>query len=174
MKKLRLWIFTFLLASILFIAIEGHADSNRPSINANGMVRLVYFLPNDRPARPDRVVALRQLIKDAQQFYADEMHRHGFGRKTFTIETDNNGEPLVHKINGKLREEYYYSEELTDYAVLTELLEHFDGDDLQHVYLIAIDLSYEVLDSGNSGGLGGVIYHPTQGTSVSVQLEKRN
>ena len=85
MKKLRLWVFVLLLASTLFLAIaqQGKADSDRPSVNTNGMVRLVYFLPNDRPARPDRVAALRQLIKDAQQFYADEMHKHGFGSKTF-------------------------------------------------------------------------------------------
>lgn len=85
MKKLQLWTLTFLLAHTLFIAIEGHADSDRPSINTNGMVRLVYFLPRDRPARTDRVTAIRQLIKDAQQFYADEMNRHGFGRKTFIL-----------------------------------------------------------------------------------------
>ena len=158
MKLLQLLAFTFLLAQTLFIAIEGHADSNRPSINANGMVRTVYFLPNDRPTRPDRVAALRQLIKDAQQFYADEMDRHGFGRKTFTIETDEDGEPTVHQINGKFREEYYYKENLADFAVWGELLEHFDGADLQHVYFIAIDLSYESL-----GGLGGAIFYPTQG-----------
>ncbi len=163
MKKLRLWVFTFLLASTLFLAIEGHADSNRPSINANGMVRLVYFLPSDRPARPDRIAALRQVAKDAQQFYADEMERHGYGRKTFTIETDTDGEPFVHQINGKFREDYYYSEQLTDYSVLVELLEHFDGDDLQHVYFIAIDLSYEALCGGTCGGLGGVIFYPTYG-----------
>ena len=134
-----------------------------PSIDTNGMVRVVYFLPSDRPARPDRVAALRQLILQAQQFYADEMHRHGFGRKTFTIETDKNGEPLVHQINGKFREEYYYSEQLTDYAVWAELIEHFDGADLQHAYLIAIDLSYEDLNGGESGGLGGAIFYPIQG-----------
>ena len=163
MKKLRFWAFTFLLAQTLFIAIKGHADSNRSSINANGMVRLVYFLPSDRPARPDRMVALRQLIKDAQQFYADEMHRHGFSGKTFTIETDNNGDPVVHQIDGKFREEYYYSEELSDYSVWAELLDHFGGADLQHVYFIAIDLSYEALNGGESGGLGGAIFYPAYG-----------
>ena len=127
------------------------------------MVRTVYFLPNDRPARPDRVAALRQLIKDAQQFYAGEMHRHGFGGKTFTIETDDNGEPVVHQIDGKFREEYYYSEEPTDYSVWAELLEHFDGDDLQHVYFIAIDLSYQALNKGESCGLGGASFFPIQG-----------
>ena len=156
MKKLRLLAFTFLLAYTLFIAIEGHADSNRPSIDTNGMVRTVYFLPSDRPARPDRVAALRQLIKDAQRFYADEMHRHGFGGKTFTVETDTNGEPLVHQIDGKFSDNYYYTG-TTDFKVWDELVEHFAAPDaLQHVYFIAIDLSYEALNDGQSGGLGGV------------------
>ena len=156
MKKLRIWVFTLLLASTLFITIEGQADSNRPSIDANGMVRLVYFLPSDRPPRPDRMAALRQLIKDAQQFYADEMHRHGFGGKTFTIETDNNGEPVVHQIDGKFSDNYYYTG-TTDFKVWDELVEHFAAPDaLQHVYFIAIDLSYEALNDGQSGGLGGV------------------
>ena len=163
MKSLRLWVFALLLASTLLIAIEGYSDSNRPSVNTNGMVRLVYFLPSDRPARPDRMAALRQLIKEAQQFYADEMHRHGYGGKTFTVETDNNGKPVIHQINGKFREEYYYSEELTDYSVWAELLEHFDGADLQHAYFIAIDLSYQALNKGESGGLGGAIFFPIQG-----------
>ena len=156
MKKLQLWTFTFLLAQTLFIAIKGHANSNRPSINTNGMVRLVYFLPNDRPARPDRIAALRQLIKDAQQFYADEMHRHGFGGKTFTVETDANGVPVVHQVDGQFTNNYYYTG-TTDFKVWDELLEHFTAPDaLQHVYFIAIDLSYEALNDGQSGGLGGV------------------
>lgn len=41
-----------------------------PSTFAQGaapdnMVRLVHFLPSDRAARPERVAALHQLIKDA-------------------------------------------------------------------------------------------------------------
>ena len=144
------------------VIVEFDHRSPRPTINTNGMVRLVYFVPSDRPVRPDRTAALRQLIEDAQQFYADEMHRHGLGRKAFTVETDNNGEPWVHQINGKFREDYYYSENLTDFAVGEELLEHFDGDDLQHVYFIAIDLSSESLSEG-AGGLGSTIFYPASG-----------
>ena len=157
MKKLRLWVFVLLLASTLFLAIaqQGKADSDRPSVNMNGMVRLVYFLPNDRPARPDRVAALRQLIKDAQQFYADEMHKHGFGSKTFTIETDADGELLIHQINGKFTEEYYYDHS-TDFKVWQEILEHFDN--FQHVYFIAIDLSNETLYGGKSCGVGAISF----------------
>ena len=133
-----------------------------PSVNTNGMVRLVYFLPNDRPARPDRVTALRQLIKDAQQFFADEMHRHGFGRKTFTVETDANGEPLIHQVNGKFAEEYYYNNS-TDFKVWEELLEHFDN--FQHVYFIAIDLSHKIfsISRGKSCGMGSVSFRSSEG-----------
>ena len=132
-----------------------------PSINTNGMVRLVYFLPSDRPARPDRIPALRQLIKDAQQFFADKMHRQGFGQKTFTLETETNGEPLVHQINGKLTEEYYYRS--TGFKVWGEIREHFDEDDLQHIYFVAIDLSIEAVE-GNAGGVAGLSFYPVSGS----------
>ena len=134
-----------------------------PSIDTNGMVRVVYFIPSDRPARPDRVAALRQLIKDAQQFYAGEMHRHGYGRKTFTVETDNNGEPLVHQINGKFTDEYYFNSQ-ADNTVWIELHEHFDDADFQHIYFVAIDLRDEALNGGGVGGLGGVSFFPVAGS----------
>ena len=131
-------------------------------VNTNGLVRLVYFVPNDRRPRPNRVEALRQLIKDAQQFFADEMDRHGFGRKTFKVETDATGTVVVHQIDGRFSNDYYYTG-TSDFKVWSELLEHFDGDDLQHVYFIAIDLSYEALNDGQSAGLGGPIFYPTYG-----------
>ena len=169
MKKLRLWVVTLLLVSTLFIAIaqlranpKGQADSDRPSVNTNGMVRLIYFLPSDRPARPDRVAALRQLIKDAQQLFADEMNRHGWGEKTFTVETDVDGEPLVHQINGKFKEDYYF-QTASLWKVWAELPEHFEGDDFQHVYFIAIDFSNEGLEGGEVGGLASLVFYPRGG-----------
>ncbi len=121
-------------------------------------VQLIYFLPNDRSARPERIEALRQLIKDTQQFYADEMERHGYGRKTFRVETDTDGEPIVHRFNGQFNEQYYY-QRLTDFKVWKEFFQQVN--DLQHVYLIAIDLSSEVLNEGESCGLGGVSFLPS-------------
>ena len=165
MKKLRLWGFAFLLASTLFLAItqQGKVDSDRTSANTNGMVRLVYFLPNDRPARPDRMAALQQLIKNAQQFYAEQMTHHGFLGKTFAVEMDVVGKPVVHQINGKFNEEYYYTG-FSDFKVWEEFLEHFSGTDvLQHVYFIALDLSYEAFNDGEVCGLGGPIFYPAHG-----------
>ena len=134
------------------------SDYEFPSITANGMVRLVYFLPNDRPVRQERVTALRQLIKEAQQFFADEMQSHGFGRKTFSVETDKDGEPVVHRIDGKFPEEHYYKEG-TGYKVWTEVRDHFDDKDLQHIYFTAIDLSHEILHGGQSSGEGTINFY---------------
>ena len=120
-------------------------------------VRLIYFLPNDRPVRPDRIEAFRKLIKDAQEFYADEMQRHGYGRKTFRVETDRSGELIVHRFNGRFNERHYY-QRLTDFKVWEEFFQQVN--DLQHVYYIAIDLSYELLNEGESCGLGGVTFSP--------------
>ena len=137
-NKVRLWEFTA-------------SDYEIPSITTNGMVRVIYFLPNDRPARPERVAALRQLIKDTQQFFADEMQSQGFGRKTFSVETDKDGELVVYHIDGKFPEEHYYKEG-TGHKVWEEVRDHFDDSDLQHIPFVAIDLSSNDIHGGKSGG----------------------
>ena len=129
---------------------------NQPS------VRLIYFLPNDRPAHPDRIEALQQLIKDAQEFYADEMERHGYGRKTFRVETDTDGTPVVHQFDGKFAEEHYYN--FTGYRVWKEIYEHFG--DLQNIHFVAIDMSSEILNGGYSCGEANVNFFPSNGGIV--------
>ena len=147
----------FVITLFAFVTLFALPNSFAQEALSQPSVRLVYFLPNDRPARPDRVTALRQLIKDAQEFYADEMQRHGFGRKTFRVETDRGGDPIVHRFNGRFNERHYY-QRLTDFKVWEEFFQQVN--DLQHVYLIAIDLSYELLNEGESCGLGGVTFSP--------------
>ena len=72
-----------------------------------GLVSLIYFRPSDRPVRPNVDAEIDGLIKEAQRFYADEMERHGYGRKTFQFETDAHGNAVVHHVNGKFTDEYY-------------------------------------------------------------------
>ncbi len=141
------------------------SDYEFPSITTNGMVRVVYFLPNDRPARPERVAALRELIKNTQQFFADEMQSYGFGRKTFSVETDKDGEPVVHHIDGKFPEEHYYREG-TGHKAWTEVRDHFDDRDLQHIHFVAIDLSSEDIHGGRSGGEGSITFFSQDGRGV--------
>ena len=109
------------------------------------MVRLIYFLPNDRPARPDRIEAFRQLIKDTQMFYADEMQRHGLDRKIFRVETDRKGEPLVHHIDGIFTDAHYQIH--TPHKIRPEIKARFDTP--QHVYVCAIDISSEHIGTRN-------------------------
>ena len=147
----------FVITLLAFFALTALPNSFAQGPLGQPSVRLVYFLPSDRPARPDRIEALRPLIKEAQEFYADEMERHGYGRKTFRVETDRGGEPIVHRFNGRFNERHYY-QRLTDFKVWEEFFQQVN--DLQHVYLIAIDLSYELLNEGESCGLGGVTFSP--------------
>ena len=126
-------------------------------------VRLVYFLPKDRSVRSNRAAALCQLITESQEFYADEMERHGFGGKTFRVETDVDGVPVIHFIQGQFEEDYYY-QRLSDYKIWDEVFEHVK--DPRHIYFIVIDLSHELLDDGRSCGLGGVTFIPSSGHSV--------
>ena len=139
------------------------SDYEIPTIDTNGIVRLVYFLPKDRPNRPERIPALRQMIKDVQHIFADEMQSHGYGRKTFPLETDKDGEPAVHHVDGKFKEDYYL-ESLTDSKVWEEIREHFD--DFQHIYFVVIDVSDETL-----GGFAAVSYFSTDG---QMKLRHRN
>ena len=68
------------------------------------VVRVIYFIPNDRQPDPDMDTKLDTLIKEAQKFYADQMESHGFNRKTFRLETDASGEVVIHRVKGKFNE----------------------------------------------------------------------
>ena len=148
------------IALLVFVTLIALPNSFAQGTLAQPSVRLVYFLPSDRPDRPDRIEALRQLMKDVQAFYADQMAVHGYGRKTFRVETDTDGKPVVHRVNGKFNENYYYTG-LSDFKIWEEVYEHFD--ELEHIYFVAIDVSYETLNDGDSCGLGGIGFLPMGG-----------
>ena len=115
------------------------------------MVRLIYFLPTDRRAQPGIDTKLDGLIKDVQQFYAQQMQSQGFGRKTFTFETDTTGRAVVHRINGRFSNRYYQTETVN--KVIEEVNKQFNTS--KHIYLIAVDVSSEVIEGENTCGVGG-------------------
>ena len=65
----------------------------------NDVVRLIYFLPKGKEPSPNITQKIDKTIRKVQKHYADEMERHGFGRKTFTFETDQNGKAKIYQIN---------------------------------------------------------------------------
>ena len=116
------------------------------------MVRLIYFLPRNLLPQSNIDTKLDTLIKDTQRFYAQQMQSRGFGRKTFIFETDTTGKAVVHHINGRFTDPYYHTE--TSSKIMREIDEEFDTS--KHIYLIALDVSSEVIGGENTcGGVGG-------------------
>ncbi len=115
------------------------------------MVRILYFLPRDRSIQPGIWTKLNTLLRNVQRFYANQMEINGFGRKTFTFETDENGEMLVYRIDGQFRDRYYYTN--TAHKIHTEISSQFDMG--RHVYLIVADISSESIGGKNKCGIGG-------------------
>ena len=72
-------------------------------------VRMIYFLPNDRPFRQEVVDSMKVVIRRVQTFYAEQMQAHGYGNITFRFETDAQGEPLVHRVDGRHSYSHYPS-----------------------------------------------------------------
>lgn len=114
------------------------------------IVRLIYFLPSDRAAQPDVTEKLDELIKKVQQFYADQMEHHGFGKKTFTFEKNEDGRAKVYLVEGRYTDKYYLENTLT--WVEDEVNERFDGS--KNIHLIAVDISSERI--GSVSGKGGI------------------
>ncbi|MDE0316087.1 MAG: leucine-rich repeat domain-containing protein, partial [Candidatus Poribacteria bacterium] len=108
-------------------------------------VRVVYFLPKDRQPQPDIDAKLDKLIKDTQQLFTDQMERHGYGRKTFQIETDLNGKAVVHHIVGQFTEAHYSNEPDLPFAVLSEVPNWFDFFEYYGDYY------FTVVDMGSAG-----------------------
>ena len=108
-------------------------------------VRMIYFLPNDRPFRQEVVDSMKVTIRQIQTFYAEQMQAHGYGNKTFRFETDAQGEPLVHRVDGQHPDSHYLDN--TYRRVLDELEPKFDIR--ENIYFIAIDNSIDAI--GNNG-----------------------
>ncbi len=141
-------------------------ESHLQTLQQREMVRLIYFLPINRRAQHDIDTKLDTLIKDVQQFYAEQMQSHGFGRKTFTFETDATGKAVVHHVNGRFTDRYYNNETLK--KVIEEIGEQFSLS--TNLYLISIDTGSERIDAqwcgrgGIHGATGGKAIVPASGS----------
>ena len=96
-------------------------------------VRMIYFLPNDRPFRQEVVDSMKVTIRQIQTFYAEQMH--GYGDKTFRFETDAQGNPLVHRLDGQHPDSYYLDD--TVGTVFNEIEQVFNLD--ANIYFTVID-----------------------------------
>ncbi len=127
--------------------IESHLQTRQQ----REMIRLIYFLPRGRSRQHNIDTKLDMLIRDVQQFFAEQMQINGFGRKTFTFEADADSALRVHRVDGKFGDRYYHTN--TYDKVTAEISEQFDRS--KHVYLIAADVSSERIGHENVCGRGG-------------------
>ena len=139
------------------------------------VVRQIYFHPSDRQPSPEINARLDVLVEEVQQFYADEMERHGFGRKTFRLETDALGEPVRHYVKGRFPAIDYFGsgqsdeiyrktdEEISEYQI-NELLDA-SGNFVYLIFLVGDDFWTQAL---RAFGVG--VGRPSGGGATVVLL----
>ena len=110
-------------------------------------VRTVYFIPTDSIDRSDWL-DLDDIMKTNQEVYKSEMDRHGFPGKTFRLETDNQGQVIVHKFNGRHNKAHYSNDTMS--LVKQELQARFN--DKKNIYVIVM-AGMPALQWGQAGGV---------------------
>ncbi len=131
-----------------------YARSFAPNLNVGEprTVRMIYFLPNDRPYDADVVQKMKDEILDIQTFFAAQMGAHGYGEVTFRFETDPQGEPMVHRVDGGHPDSHYLDN--TSGTVLDEIDLAFNPE--ANIYLIIINNSTDLIGLGNGRNAVGV------------------
>ena len=124
------------LTSSMTVAINvTDVESEGLNVGEPRTVRLFYFLPNDRPYRADVVESMKTGILEVQSFYADQMEAHGHGNTTFNIETNAQGDPIVHRIDADYGDSHYVNRGYTE----GEIARAFDTSII--ISVIVMDIS---------------------------------
>ena len=134
--------YAFLSLSLLFLLtleLKGQPE-----------IGLIYFLPSDRTAQADIDTNIENHVKAVQTLYADRMEAAGYGRKTFTFQTNDDGTARVHHINGVKTDAYY--DEADKWEIWDEIQEA-GYDPSEKIYMTFVDLSSGTID--NWCGTGG-------------------
>ena len=145
MKTILCFTLTLLTFTMRVFVPNSFAQETSPEY----VVRQIYFHPSDRQLHQDIDTTLDALVNEVQQFYANEMERHGFGRKTFRLETDVLGKRVRHYVEGKFPTIDYRTDRIN--KAHREINEHFDLSE-RFLYLIFIDGDDNILASSQVGG----------------------
>ena len=159
MKTTLCFILTFFTFVTFTFSPNSFAQDLRP------MVRLIYFLPKDRQPQKDIDTKMDVLVKEVQRVYADEMERHGFGRKTFQIETDATGKAVLYRVNGQFADAYYQK---NWNRVGDEISKKFDLS--KNVYVASMETNSKSLCGLGAAhsSMGGSILIPSSGLCMGI------
>ena len=117
-------------------------------------VRMIYFLPNDRPYRVDLEQRMKDEIRTVQSFFAEQMRSHGYGDKTFRVETDSQGEPMVHRVDGQYPDNHYVNKDLAESPYL-DPVESKVVDEIAQTFNIRANIYVIFIDTDIGKGRGG-------------------
>ena len=153
--KSQLLRFTFFLSICLTLSTLNQTVVANSNVGEPRTVRLLYFLPNDRSYRQEVVDAMKTGILEVQSFYAEQMAAHGHGNKTFRIETDDQGDPKVHRVDGQHPDRHYHDNSVG--TVHSEIQQAYDF--YANIYFIVLDYSKQSerakgTRQGKNGGFG--------------------
>lgn len=151
MKATRCFTLTLLTFVILAFVPNSFAQEDSSEL----VVQVIYFHPNDREPQADIETVLDTLMKDVQQFYADEMERHGFGSKTFRLEIDENDQLIVHRVKGRFGNMHYYNAPNRTAEAEKELSGPFD-DLKNNIRITWLDLFDPFISNTQVSGSAGV------------------
>ena len=156
-NQLMKTILCFTLTLLTFVTLAFVPNSFAQDADPEYVVRVIYFHPSD--IQPPQAIdaTLDKWVEHVQQFYAAEMERHGFGRKTFRLETDALGKTVRHYVKGKFANEHYIGDIIGTTEISKpneEISEQFDK--LEHlIYLIFIELERPNWDFAHAFGVAG-------------------
>ena len=139
---------TLCLTFLIFVTLAVVPNSFAQDASPEYVVRAIYFIPSNLQPSEATEAKLDPIAKDVQQFYADEMERHGFGRKTFTLETDALGNTVIHRVRGKLTSSQYYHQ---GWSHAVDQIKNHLGSPGRVIYLIFIDRT-ESIGGGEGSG----------------------
>ncbi|MCG9128306.1 cadherin domain-containing protein [Candidatus Poribacteria bacterium] len=105
-------------------------------------VEVIYFYPNDKVPQTGIDATLDTKLKNAQSLYLSVMELYGYGRKTFDIDTDSDGDVVVNHFQGDFNDTYYHDDTFS--KVITELSHSYNSS--QNVYYVAIDVNVDVFE----------------------------
>ncbi|MDE0088016.1 MAG: WD40 repeat domain-containing protein [Candidatus Poribacteria bacterium] len=107
--------------------------------NSQNVVVPIYFLPTNRLPQADIPEKIDRILRDTQTFFADEMERHGYGRKSFKFEKNSDGSAKVYLFEGNTADEYYHKN--TNTRVMKKIKQHFETYNI--FYFIFVDKGNE-------------------------------
>ena len=119
-------------------------------------VHTIYFIPKDSQDRSEQL-DLGDIMKSIQMTYQIEMERHGFGPKTFELETDKDGKVIVHKVRGNRNKADYFNNS----ASIIKELEAKPMYNNPHTIYAVVVAGIQVFS--NTGGVGIAVAKPWAG-----------